>query len=133
MRILLLILVAIVLVATTVHAQEVLTLDTPESQSQPDRTAWNVKEIHFLFEVGPANNENRITIQVQDNNGILLRCEWRGDTAHADMIVLNKANLSSNSLEKRTLSRLLTVGGSDAEDVDGGPCLPAGTVTGTPQ
>ena len=116
-----------------VAAQEVLTLTTPEDQGAPNRITWNVKEIHFLFEAGVGEDENRIITRLVDNNGTSITCQWTGATAHTDMVALNKANLTGNSLERRTILRTQAVGGQDPDATDGGPCLPAGAVTGTPQ
>lgn len=62
-----------------------------------------------------------IRIMVRDPLGNLLRFGYDGTQATNMMTVLNKADLTSNSLHKRVLNQLV----SDGK-------LPAGTVTGSP-
>jgi len=55
------------------------------------------------------------------SDGITVNVEWTGAAATTLMIALNKANLSTTSLQKRVLQQAVTDGK-----------LPAGTVSGTP-
>jgi hypothetical protein len=55
-------------------------------------------------------------------NGRTLECRYDGEEAEALIVALNKANLSTNSLEKRIIQRCQQDGK-----------LGAGTVSGTPQ
>ena len=63
----------------------------------------------------------RIVISVFDPVGDLVKCVYTGSTATTLMTQLNTINLSTSSLHKRVLERLVTDGK-----------LPAGTVTGSP-
>jgi hypothetical protein len=62
-----------------------------------------------------------IRINVRDENGNIVKALYEGETATNLMTGLNKSDLSTNSLHKRILERLV----SDGK-------LPGGTVTGTP-
>jgi len=66
-------------------------------------------------------NQKAIVVVVQDTQGDKLKKSYSGATAEAMITALNKANLSTNSLQKRILEQLVTDG-----------LLAAGTVTGTP-
>ena len=90
---------------------QVLTLTTPQSV-----TDYKIDIIKF--DVG----ESKIHIVVADTQGDKITCGYSGTVASNFMIALNKANLTTNSLQKRVLDQLV---------VDGQ--LPAGTVTGSPE
>lgn len=51
-----------------------------------------------------------IQILLKDNNGAQLNFSYNGVTATAMMVLLNKANLTSNSLHKRILNQLVSEG-----------------------
>ncbi len=61
-----------------------------------------------------------ISIALRDNNGQVLSFSYNGAQATSMMTVLNKANLTSNSLHKRVLNQLVSDG------------FLAGTVSGSP-
>lgn len=90
---------------------EVLTLTTPISVS-----TYAVNELQM-------NRKLRfINVEVEDNQGKIIRASWGGLIAYNLILALNKANLSAgNSLEKRILQQLVTDG-----------YLPPGSVTGSP-
>lgn len=62
-----------------------------------------------------------LDIITADNTGATQHHSYRNGEAVALMLALNTANLTTNSLHKRTIQRLQTDGK-----------LPAGTVNGTP-
>jgi len=55
------------------------------------------------------------------SDGVVVNIEWTGAAATTLMVALNKANLTTTSLQKRVLQQAVTDGK-----------LPAGTVSGTP-
>lgn len=65
--------------------------------------------------------DSRIVVEVADTTGKVIACTYEGSTALALMVALNKANLSTTSLQRRILERLV----QDNK-------LPAGNVTGSP-
>lgn len=89
---------------------EQLVLTTPESIAD-----YRIMKVIFDWERG------LIKIIVADVNNFRLLCVYDGAVAIALMIQLNKINLSTISLQRRILERLV---------IDGK--LPSGTVTGTP-
>ena len=62
----------------------------------------------------------RIVINLRDNTGQISTFAYTGATATALMVALNKANLTSNSLQKRIFTQLIADGKL------------AGTVSGAP-
>lgn len=106
----------LLLMASASSAEEKISLSSP---FQPDtRTAsdFNVCGINMENEPG-----NIPLVSVRLCAGDIRRnFHWTGDTARTMMIALNKANLSSNSLHKRILDRLVQEGRLD------------GSVSGTP-
>ncbi len=58
---------------------------------------------------------------VKGTDGVEVRAEWTGSTAVSLMTILNSANLSTTSLVKRVLQKMVTDGK-----------LPAGSVSGIP-
>ena len=92
-------------------AEEVI-LTTPVTT--PSITAWKVSSLHLDWD------NSQITIKLRGPNGETKFHSYGGAVALTMMVALNKADLSSNSLHKRILNRLIldrTV---------------LGTVTGTP-
>lgn len=79
---------------------------------------YQVDEIHLRR--GLVNGAPRIEIQLVANNGDLLHHVYHDAEASDLMAVLNRADLSTNSLHKRILDRLVADGALD------------GTVSGTP-
>lgn len=96
------------------------------SQSVPATTHWRVHFITLLRgltnvgSVAPDPSSSRITVALVGDHGRALSHTWTGSVANDDIIALNKANLTNNSLEKRILNRLI---------LDG---VIAGTVSGSP-
>lgn len=89
---------------------QVLTLTTPQSV-----TDYRISIIKFNWD------EAKITVVLKDTQGDTVTVGYTGETATSLMVALNKANLSTNSLQKRTLEQLVTDGK-----------IPAGTVSGSP-
>lgn len=92
---------------------EVITLTTPVPVPSLDITTWKVVklELNWLNKI--------IRIRLQNNRGEFLDHTYINSVAETFMIQLNKANLSTTSLQKRILQRL---------NMDG---IIIGTVTGT--
>ena len=89
---------------------ESLTLTVPKSV-----TTYKVNEIQI-------NRKSQfINVEVEDSIGNIIRASYGGAQAMALIVALNKANLSTSSLEKRILLQLVTDGH-----------LPTGNVTGVP-
>jgi hypothetical protein len=124
-----LVLVALVLGTVISSAQEKLTLTTPVSQLSI--LDWQVIEIAL-------NREDwRVTVILKSNVGERRACSWStapdglrctagfvnlsAPSGRTLMIALNKANLSTVSLERRVYNQLVTDGAF------------VGSVTGTPQ
>lgn len=89
---------------------EALTLTTPQSV-----TDYTIDMLKLSW------SGASIVVQLHDTQGDKHKASYTGQAATDLMIALNKANLSTNSLQKRILNQLVTDGK-----------LPAGTVTGTP-
>lgn len=89
---------------------ENLTLTTPVSV-----TTYRVQSILLDWRA------SRIKIVVSDTQNDMFVCEYGGATATTLMTQLNKLDLTTNSLHKRILERLVTDGK-----------LPPGNVTGSP-
>lgn len=94
---------------------ESLTLTTPVTPTQPTTSSYRIVTLTLAWEAA------RITIVLKDNNGMQFVTCYEGAVATNLMVALNKANLSTSSLQKRVLQQLATDGK-----------LPAGSVTGTP-
>jgi len=92
---------------------EIVTLTTPVTT--PSLTTYAVRMINMDLDV-PA-----IVIRLRGSNGEVKTVAYNGVTATNLMVALNKANLSTTSLQKRCLERLI----ADGE-------LPAGTISGSP-
>lgn len=92
---------------------ESLTLTTPVTPSAPTTSSYRVISLNLQWEA------QRITVVVKDNNEKLLVVVYEGAQAVTLMTALNKANLTTNSLQRRILTQLAADGK-----------LPAGTVTG---
>jgi len=89
---------------------EQLTLTTPVSVA-----GYKVKRLVLNWE------DAAIIAIVADDNNVRKACRYFGPVATTLMNQLNTLNMSTNSLHKRILERLVTDGQ-----------LPAGTVTGAP-
>jgi len=89
---------------------ETLTLTSPQSV-----TNYSVLVLKLDWE------KKAIVVVLRDTQGDKIKCAYTGSVAESLIIALNKANLSTNSLQKRIIEQLVTDGK-----------LPAGTVTGTP-
>jgi len=90
-------------------------LDLTVAITQPARTTYTLSYLGLDWE-GSA-----ITIRLKGSDGAVLSMGYAGNEATALMTTLNSANLSTISLYKRVLQKLVTDGK-----------LPAGTVNGTP-
>ena len=105
--------------ATPGLAAERLDLTAPLTPSAPATPPsidwWRVAGLHFLWD------EARIVAEIIGSNGERRECKVEGPAALTLMIALNKANLTSNSLHRRTLNHFASAG-----------CLTAGTVSGSP-
>ena len=51
-----------------------------------------------------------IVVRLVDNNGLIVQFDYSGANATALMVALNKANLTSNSLQKRIFTQLIADG-----------------------
>lgn len=119
-RIFLLLLAAL---ATSVFAQEKVTLTTPVAPARPAISDLRVTEVYMGLRA------QRITVELTpvDGSGNLLwdlpglTFQYHGEEAVTFMTALNKANLSTKSLHKRIMERL---------QADGK--LGAGAISGTP-
>lgn len=89
---------------------ETLTLTTPQSV-----TTYIIDMLKLSW-TGAS-----IVVLLHDTQGDKYKASYSGQSATDLMVALNKANLTTNSLQKRILNQLVTDGK-----------LPAGTVTGTP-
>ena len=92
---------------------ELITLTSPPPRPS-QLTSYTVSELRFDW----ANA--RIEIALLGSNGDITRHSYNGPTATAMMVALNKANLSTTSLQKRVLQQLI----ADA--------VIAGTISGSP-
>jgi len=81
---------------------ELLTLTTPVTT--PTLTTYAVRMISMDLDV-PA-----ILIRLKGTNGEVKVCSYNGATDTTLMIALNKANLSTTSLQKRVLQQLIADG-----------------------
>lgn len=91
---------------------ESLNLDTPQVTSV---TGYSVRTVVMSLD-GPM-----IRVTVMDNQGRKTAHEYVDDEALALIVALNKADLSTVSLQKRILQRLVADGR-----------LPSGTIVGSP-
>jgi hypothetical protein len=90
-------------------------LDLTAAIVPPSRTTYSVQQLHLSWDTAV------IQAVLKGSDGALVVVGWEGAAATTLMISLNKANLSTTSLQKRVLQQAVT----DAK-------LPAGTVSGTP-
>jgi len=81
----------------------------------PSRTTYTVQALSLNWP------QAVIQATLLGSDGVLLVVGWEGAAATTLMVALNKANLSTSSLQKRVLQQAVTDGK-----------LPAGTVSGTP-
>lgn len=118
--------ILLVLLALPVIAQEKIVLNVPVYVS-PGATEFRVADL-YLRRAHPERQAEIVAIyrEVTGNDFVLggktLQCQYNGPDAEVLLIALNKANLSTISLEKRILQRC---------QADGK--LGAGTISGTPQ
>ncbi len=90
-------------------------LDLTSPIAPPTRTAYTFSRLVLDLDA------QVIQAVVRGTDGVEVRGEWVGSTAVALMTALNTANLSSLSLVKRVLQKMVTDGK-----------LPAGSVSGSP-
>ncbi len=83
----------------------------------PDVTSWKVDEVHMWRTVG------RLLVVFVGPDGEVKVCQDSGASATTTMNALNKANLTTNSLQKRAIT--WAQGLTPA-------CLGAGAVSGSP-
>lgn len=116
-RHLLFILAALLLVASVPKAQESVTLTSPASVGT--RSTWEVNYLHI--DLKPSV---RISVEVVDNLGNVVRDEHTSTTAVTGATLLNQlntVNLTTNSLMKRLLTHLQGEGKIGAGSVVGSP------------
>lgn len=96
----------------------------------PTTPLWRFKTLTFdqglTSDNGPiisVPSFSAIRVVLLGLNGTTLEHSWLGPSADADIVALNKANLSTVSLQRRLFNRLI------ADGVEG---IVGGTVTGTP-
>ena len=106
-------LLAVLLAPTLVLAAEKLDLTTPVTT--PSITDW--RPVRIILD----RENQHIAVLFRGPAGEAKSCAEVGAAATSTMTALNKANLTSNSLEKRTITWAQGLG-----------CLGAGTVTGSP-
>jgi hypothetical protein len=117
----------LVLFTAGAGAQERLTLATPVTR--PTVTEYRVRALTLYLGEGVTTADDRIDIDLDsttntgtvDENTQTRRESYGGATANGLIIALNKANLSTRSLQQRIFDRLIADGRI------------AGTVTGTVQ
>ena len=83
---------------------EILTLTAPETPPAPTVTDVRVARLDLDFE------EAHIVIHLRTNTGTREEYTYDGAEATALMIQLNKANLSTKSLHRRILEKLVADG-----------------------
>ncbi len=93
---------------------EQITLTTPQVKPQIATTFYRVVQVVLDW------RRSFVGIVLEGENGETLSFGYEGDTAQAMMTQLNKANLSTKSLQRRIIERLIV------ED------KLVGTPTGTP-
>jgi hypothetical protein len=81
---------------------EIVTLTSPITP--PSLTTYSVRMIQMDLDVPT------IVIRLRGTNGEIKTCSYAGATATTLMIALNKANLTSNSLQRRVLTQLIADG-----------------------
>lgn len=95
---------------------ESIVLTTPEPTISPT-TRWVVKSL--LVERGLSANgatitndpaKSRIKVVLIGEHGHRKSYEWVGASADADIVALNKVNLTSNSLNARIINKLIAAG-----------------------
>ena len=106
-------LLALLLLASPVMAAETLTLTAPITT--PTITDWRPVKIALDWE------NQSVQVLFRGPAGESKSCQEVGAAATATMVALNKANLTANSLHKRTITWAQGLG-----------CLGTGTVSGTP-
>lgn len=87
-------------------------------------TYWKPVGVNLQLGVTDAgvidSTRSYIVVNLLGQNSERLVCKQSGQAAHDNIVALNKANLTSNSLQKRALDLFVTLG------------QVAGTVSGTP-
>lgn len=94
---------------------EEVTLATPEVRPEIRTTAYRVRALFLDWE------GSRIVVHLRGTNGELREVAYTAETAATLMRALNRADLSTASLQRRILSRLVADG------------FLAGAVSGTPE
>lgn len=90
-------------------------LDLTAAIVPPSRTTYAIQQLILDWAA------QVIQVVLKGSDGFEIRVEYTGATAISLMLTLNTANLTTISLNKRVLQKLVTDGK-----------LPAGTVSGTP-
>lgn len=106
-------LLCVLMVAAPVYAVEELTLTTPVTK--PSVVKWQLLRLTI-----DRAAQQIITVFLEPTTGETVTCTETGDVAAGVISTLNTANLTTNSLQKRAITRAQTTG-----------CLGAGTVAGT--
>lgn len=91
---------------------EIITLTTPVTT--PSITTWRVSSLLLDWDAA------LIAISLRGSGGERLNHAYTGANATSQMTALNKANLSTNSLHKRVIQKLIDDG------------MLAGTISGSP-
>lgn len=89
---------------------ETLTIASPP----PQQTTWRVNEVYFNWDAAS------IQIGLKGTNGEAKHHGYSGAVAQSLLVALNKANLSTTSLHRRIIDRLIADG------------VIAGSVSGSP-
>lgn len=119
-------LVAVCAAAVIAHAQEKVTLGTPVYQSAG---AADFRVESLYLKRGHPDSPAEIRARLREvsgstfvENGRDLICRYDGAVAETLLVQLNKANLSTTSLERRVVARCQQDGK-----------IPAGSITGSPE
>ena len=79
-------------------------IDLTTVETLPDNNYYRVNELHMYW-IGKF-----IRIELRGENGETLEFSYDGDEARSLMLALNKANLSTKSLHKRIMEKLINDG-----------------------
>lgn len=115
-RVILAAIVAIIMAATALSAQQAVTLTAPEAIGT--RTTWSLQ----IFHIEKQGAGWRIVVELVDNLGNVVRDEHTGASAATLLNAINTADMRTNALLRRILLHVQ----SEAK-------IAAGSVTGTPE
>ena len=104
-----------VMIAAPALAVEDLTLTTPETRTSV--TKWRLDRLTI-----DRSAAHVVMVFIEPTTSETRTCEENGAAALSLISTLNTANLTSNSLQKRAITRAQSTG-----------CLAAGTIAGTPE